>query len=82
MLANEIKKSKKPFHNFLSQANINSLFMTPTSAEEIKNIVNIFKIKPADGISNKLLKKVIKEISKPLAIILINQSWKEKYLWK
>ena len=71
-LAKKIKKSTKPYHSYLGEANDNSIFMTPTTAAEIENIVNKFQNKTScgvDGLSNKVLKIIIKEISEPLQIV-------------
>lgn len=71
-LANKINKSRKNFNEYCKYTNDKSLFLMPTSFEEIEKIVNKFKNKTSygiDEISNKLLKFIIRDISKPLEII-------------
>lgn len=71
-LANKIQNSRKPYDSYLSQANNNSIFFTPTTAEEIENIVSKFQNKTSCGVdelSNQVLKKIIKAISNPLQIV-------------
>ncbi len=68
--AHKIGPSKKLFTDYMSQPCGNSIFLSPTSSSEIVKLTLKIKSKPSsghDGISNILLKSIIKEISTPLS---------------
>ena len=75
-LAKEIQTTDKHFSSFLGPPQPNSIFISPTNPLEIEKVVSKFKDKHSkgiDGISQKILKKVIDIISVPLSHIF-NQS--------
>ena len=71
-LASNIPDSDKQFHEFLENRNTQTLFFTPVTEEEVKDIINNLPAKKSsgfDGITNFLLKNVINEIISPLTYI-------------
>ena len=78
-LAKKIPPPKTPFTQYLPEPCDSSIFLAPTSETEVIRIVNKLKSKSSsglDGISNVLLKAIIKDISSPLTTIF-NKSLNE-----
>ncbi len=78
-LANKIRPPDKHFTEYMPEPCDASIFLKPTSYKEIFTIISKMKAKTStgyDGISNKLLKSTVSEISLPLTIIF-NKSLKE-----
>ena len=72
-LAHNIPDSNKDFHSYLTNRNPQSLFFTPVTEDEVKQVVNNLKTKRSSGyddITNFLLKNIINEIVAPLTHIL------------
>ena len=79
--ANEIKTPQHNFDYYLRQItqNVTSMYMTPTSKEEIEKLIDKLPNKTSKGhddISNVLLKKLKKTVSAPLELIF-NKSIQE-----
>ena len=75
-LAAKIPATKINFKTYLKKRAQNSLFLLPTSPEEIESIVNLFNNKKSAGVDDiglDILIKTICTISKPFSF-LINQS--------
>ena len=71
-LASNIHHSGKDFYEYLQHPTQNNLFLNPIHSKEILKIVNKFnqnKSPGHDGIGNRIVKKVIHEIIKPLTDI-------------
>ena len=75
-LASKISISQTHISTFMKQRNSNSMFLSPTCAEEVVNIVKLLKnkrIAGVDALGLDIMKKSISVIAKPLSFI-INQS--------
>ncbi len=75
--AAKIPKPSKQFDKHLLQRNNNSLFMYPSSPDEIQKIIATLKPKNSFGhdlISTKLVKHLANPLAKPLSVI-INKSF-------
>ena len=70
-LAEQIPKSGPSFRSYLPEANRESIFLTPTHQQEIRNIMlNIRNSAPGhDGISSKVINPVIETLLPPLTYI-------------
>ena len=70
-LAAQIPKSGPSFYTYLPEANKESIFLTPTDQQEIRNtILNIRNSAPGhDGISSKVINPVIEILVPPLTYI-------------
>ena len=70
-LAAQIPKSGPSFYTYLPEANKESIFLTPTDQQEIRNIIlNIRNSAPwHDGISSKVINPVIEILVPPLTYI-------------
>ena len=77
-LAEQISKSGPSFRSYLPEANIESIFLTPTDQQEILDIMlNIRNSAPGhDGISSKVINPVI-EFLLPHLIYITNLSFTE-----
>ena len=76
-IENKIIKTNKSFQEYLNYPNENSFFISPTTDNEIKNIIQSLSAKKASGpcsIPVIVLKSIIDIISKPLSN-LINMSF-------
>ena len=64
----------KSFKGYMiTNPNANSLYLVPTSSDEVLQIINLLKSKKStghDGISTRLLKQIQFAISTPLTVIL------------
>ena len=69
--AEQIPKSGPSFRSYLPEANRESIFLTPTDQQEIRNIMlNIRNSAPGlDGISSKVINPVIETLLPPLTCI-------------
>ncbi len=77
--ASKIGASNKDFSDYMPDPCDSSIYLFPTSQSEIRKVANSLKPKKSsgyDGISNILLKSVIKELQYPLTIVF-NKSFKE-----
>ena len=74
LLADKIPKGTKSFKEYIiTNPNANSLYLVPTSSDEVLQIINSLKSKRItahDGISTRLLKQIQFAISTPLTVIL------------
>jgi len=74
LLADKIPKGTKSFKEYIiTNPNVNSLYLVPTSSDEVLQIINSLKSKRItahDGISTRLLKQIQFAISTPLTVIL------------
>ena len=58
-LVNNIPTTESHFKNYFSEPNVKSIFMKPTTPDEIQNIISAIKLKLSCGIDN-IPSKVIK----------------------
>ena len=75
-LSRNIPEPNKRFQYFLKNPNPKTIFLTPITEYEVKNIVNNLKPKKSPGcdeLTNFVIKRVINEILTPLTFIF-NQS--------
>ena len=70
-IAAQIPMSGPSFHSYLSEANKESIFLTPTDQQEIHSIIlNIKDSAPGhDGLSTKVINPVIETLLLPLTYI-------------
>ena len=69
-LAAQILMSGPSFNSYLSEANKESIFLTPTDQQEIHSIIlNIKDSAGHDGLSAKVINPVIETLSPPLTYI-------------
>ncbi|KAK2148043.1 hypothetical protein LSH36_519g03039, partial [Paralvinella palmiformis] len=73
-LADKIPKGTKSFKEYIiTNPNANSLYLVPTSSDEVLQMINSLTSKKStghDGISTRLLKQIRFAISTPLTVIL------------
>ena len=72
-LAEQIPRFGPSFRSYLPEANGESIFLTPTDQQEIRNIMlNIRNSAPGhDGISSKVINPVIETLLPPLTLTYI-----------
>ena len=78
-LAERIPKSRKSFFNFLKSRQQNSLFLEPTTADDIAKVISSLNPKKSLG-PNSIPSHILKTNSKifsPLIAVLVNQSFDE-----
>ena len=78
-LACKITNSNKKYSEYLSNRNINTMFMSPTSVAEVLKVINGLKSKAStghDNISNLFVKNIKNCIANPLCT-LFNKSLNE-----
>ena len=71
-LLKKIPKTKKASDSFLTKSNAKTLFLSPTTPEEVLNELKTFKLNKANGpnsIPVKILKDMKSEISVPLSTL-------------
>ena len=71
-LASKIKSTGKEYHEYLKDPIEKSVFLSPVIDDEIIKIITKFnqtKSPGHDNIGNNIIKRIAKEISKPLAIV-------------
>ena len=71
-LVENIPTSKKPFDIFLGRKNQNTFFMSPTSTEEVEDIISSFYLNKAlepNSVPMKILKDLKEELSKTLTVL-------------
>ena len=81
-LASKIPNSNHPPSYYLHGNHSDSIFLTPTTATELSQIIKKLRSKKSagiDGISNDLIKKLANSISEPLSIA-INKSMEAGYV--
>ena len=76
-LVNKIPKTPKSFHSYLKSSNENSFFLSPTTKEDIEDILSTLKTNKIAGpgsVPTRILKDFKKCLSKPISD-LINLSF-------
>ena len=72
-IESKIIPTQKHFHDYLQNPNENSFFLTPTTPDEVSNVIKTMSSRKALGpnsIPNKILKPFNKAISIPLSSIM------------